>query len=151
MGYEIKDVEQASKSIYELSNKLADISNHIKVEVRKNPFLVCVVFFTHPCWGSREMCGFTLTEQPNCCGVLVSTRTFVDINHQKQGLAQAMMPLKEAIAKEFRYSSLVATVNISGNPAEVHILNKFGWQQGHTFINSRTGNTVAFFHKALNV
>ncbi len=94
-----------------------------------------------------DVAGFTLVEQVNCCGALVSTKTYVHRDWKGKGIAQFMQPIKLEIAKMFGYSSLAATVNMTGNPAEVHILEKCGWVKGFEFKNSRTGNQVGFFFK----
>ena len=100
---------------------------------------------------NKGVAGFTLVQQINCCGILVSTRTWVTEKWQGQGTAQTMMPLKEALAVEFGYGMLLATVNITGNPAEVHILEKFGWKLGDSFINPRTRNEVGIYTKDLKL
>lgn len=143
MGYEI-DSAKAAKVIKNIADAF-HVGDEVKVQVRKYPARISVEFFK----SDSPMAGFTLIEQPNCCGVLISTKTFVYTQWQKQGLAQAMMPLKEAIAREFGYSCLSATVNVTGNPAEVHILLKHGWTRGASFINKRTKNEVAFYTKVL--
>jgi len=141
MGYELKSPTEAAKAIKTLCGN--GISNDIRVRVRALPLLITVSFIEN----DKTFAEFTLVEQVNCCGAMVSTRTWVMQSHAGRGIAQAMMPLKEAIAKEFGYSTLAATVNMSGNPKEVHILNKQGWSKGHEFLNKRTGNTVGFFFK----
>lgn len=93
--------------------------------------------------------GFTLVEQINCCGILVSTKTFVHHEYRGKGIAQEMQGLKEKLAKEYGYTLLLATVNISGNPVQVHILEKFGWKLKDQFVNKRTGNTVGIYTKDL--
>ena len=91
-----------------------------------------------------------MVQQVNCCGILVSTQTFVRELYRGEHIAQDMMPLKEALAREFGYGMLLATVNVTGNPAEVHILEKFGWKTaGDTFVNERTGNTLGVYTKVL--
>ena len=117
-----------------------------RVQFDPNPFRIEFAFRSN----SFDMSGFTLIQQVNCCAILVSTQTFVRENFRSQGLAQDMMGIKEALAREFGYSMLMATVNISGNPAEVHILEKFGWKNnGDSFVNPRTKNTVGIFTKIL--
>lgn len=122
------------------------VSTDMQVRVRKYPFLVHVLWRTTD---GNVKAEFTLLEQPNCCGVLISTKTSVAKEYQGKNIAQNMMLLKEAIAKEFGYSCLSATVNATGNPAECHILEKFGWKGGHEFINKRTKNVVRFYQKTL--
>jgi GNAT superfamily N-acetyltransferase len=142
MGIAIDGTEVAR-----MTKLLKDTVKHdFSVQFDSNPFKITFTFR----YNNRTMAGFTLVEQVNCCAILVSTRTFVYEPYQGQGIAQEMMPIKEALAREFGYSMLLATVNVSGNPAEVHILEKFGWQlSGDTFVNPRTKNTIGVFTKVL--
>lgn len=102
--------------------------------------------------GTKEdyIARFTLKEMINCCGILVSTDTWVDPKYQGKGIAQKLMPIKEAIAKECGYTLFLSTVAISDNPKEVHILEKFGWHLDKSFVNKRTKNTVGIFTKEIN-
>lgn len=97
----------------------------------------------------KDVARFTLKQMINCCGILVSTDAYVDPLYRKQGIAQELMLLKEALAKEYGYPSMLATVNMTGNPAEVHILEKHGWRMVNDFKNSRTKNQVGVFVKNL--
>jgi GNAT superfamily N-acetyltransferase len=146
MGYEIPNPQTVASRIKALTSELGDFSGDVQVRVRRSPFLVQLTFREK----DQDMAGFTLLEMPNCCGALVSTRTYVTTPFQKQGIAQGMMPLKIAIAREYGYSALAATVNETGNPAEVHILTKLGWIRGWSFTNRRTRNTVAFWFKEVS-
>lgn len=118
--------------------------NSFTIHVDKYPFTIKLNFKLYD-----GNCGFTLTQQVNCCGILVSTQTFVSEGLRGRGIAQEMMYLKEALAKEFGYSLIMATVNMTGNPAEVHILEKFGWKLNSSFINSRTKNQVGIYTKEI--
>lgn len=134
----------AAKVIKQLATEMGGMD--VTVEVRNHPRLFIRLSFGID---NHRVCGFTLTEQVNCCGILVSTQTYVEPAYRGQKYAQQMMPLKSAIAKEFGYSLLLATVNMTGNPAEVHILEKDGWKQSHVFINQRTKNQVGVFTKGV--
>ena len=117
--------------------------DHFTLEINKRrPFTIKFIIYDE-----NEYAQFTLVEQVNCCGILVSTDTFVTKGLQGNGYAQEMMKLKEALAKEFGYSLLLATVDINNNPAEVHILEKFGWSRDKEFINQRTKHTLGIFSK----
>lgn len=146
MGFQITNPGVAAETIKKLSKQLISWSfDQFILDFKHSPFELSLEWREK----GKRVCGFTLVQQVNCCGILVSTRTFVTKDYEKQGIAQALMPLKEAIATEFGYSCLMATVNVSGNPAEVHILTKFGWKKGDEFVNRRTNNTVAVFTKSL--
>lgn len=149
MGLYIRDTAAAAATVRKLSNDLG--WDDVKVRVRRtNPLIEVEFLETSNQYGLVKVAGFTLVEQINCCGIMVSTRTYVHKDHQGKHFAQDMMPLKEAIAREFGYSALVATVNMTGNPAEVHILEKCGWTKQYEFKNKRTGNQVGFFFKSLS-
>lgn len=144
MGLYIRDQNAAVAAIRAIT---VNLTSDVRIELHSNPFSVQIDFLdsqTH-----RRMAGFTLVQQTNCCGILVSTQTYVEKEYRGQHMAQDMMPLKAAIARHFGYSMMMATVNISGNPAEAHILEKDGWRQVQEFVNSRTTNRVGVFTKAL--
>ena len=145
MNYETEgtEIERATGLVNEFLSKT--FQGGFLVKVDRYPFKLRVAIKIN----QNYIAGFTLVEQTNCCGILVSTQTFVIPEYALQGIAQQMMPLKEALAREFGYTMLLATVNVSGNPAEVHILEKFRWTRGTEFVNKRTGNTVAIFTKIL--
>lgn len=145
MGY-ICDPNDSAKIAGIIKKFWNDISiSNFSVEFNRSPF---TIKFTLKEEG-KDVAGFTLIEMVNCCGILVSTKTFVRESHRKRGIAQGMMYIKEELARTFGYSSMMATVNITGNPAEVHILEKMGWTNVNQFKNSRTKNTVGVFTKNL--
>lgn len=97
-----------------------------------------------------SVCSFTLTEQLNCCGILVSTNTHVRKDKQGQGLGTELQNVKMELAKAFGYSVLMATVNMTGNPGQVHLLEKCGWKLVDSFTNGRTKNKVGIYTKQLS-
>jgi GNAT superfamily N-acetyltransferase len=152
MGSKI-DVETATtivKSTYDslIKYKLgfeSQFIDGINLLVKINPLKIKIDFSS----GNENVSGFSLIEQPNCCAIMISTQTYVTARFQKLGIAQEMLEFKESIAKAFGYSMLLCTVNVSGNPAEVHILEKHGWIKGSEVKNKRTTNIVAVFTKVL--
>lgn len=91
---------------------------------------------------------FSLKELPGCCGVLVSYHTQVSHQFQGKGINSFLQEIKEQIARDNNYSCLMATVT-SENKAQIHILEKFGWEKVSEFKNCRTSNTVLTFVKNL--
>lgn len=143
MGIKIDGTEtvKAIKVLTEIMEK--NWISHFSIEVNKrSPFTIKFSIVEDEGYG---LAGFTLVEQKNCCGILVSTSTYVNKNLQGQGYAQEMMKLKIALAKEFGYSLLLATVDIKNSLAEVHILEKFGWTKDKEFVNSRTKHTLGIY------
>jgi GNAT superfamily N-acetyltransferase len=116
-----------------------------RIEFNRSPFAIKFWYLVN----DRTEARFTLIQQPNCCGILVSTDTYVNVNYRGKGIGQEMLLLKEALAKEFGYSLILATVNMSDNPAECHILEKNGWIVNTSFINARTNHKVGIFSKVL--
>lgn len=147
MGW-ICDTKQAALSLARTVQEFQKASSRLSgysVKFENYPFSVTFGVIVD----KKEIATFTLKEMINCCGILVSTRTSVAKDFRGKGIAQEMMLLKEALAKVYGYSCLMATVNMTGNPAEVHILEKFGWKMVHNFKNSRTTNNVGIFVKNL--
>lgn len=143
MAFEISNVAKAAASIKSLCDQF--YYQDVTIRVCRFPPLIDVRFND----GDRgSIAHFTLSQQSGCCGALVSHNTYVYEPHRGQGVGQAILDLKEAIAKEFGYSTLVATVDLK-NKAEVHILQKHGWSKGWEFKNDRTGNLIGFFFKTL--
>lgn len=141
----ICDEETSKKIVKDILSLKYNISPDFGFEIVKNPFRVTFWVLDN----ERRIAGFTLVQQINCCGLLISTKTWVEKEFQGRGIAQEMMILKEELAKGFGFSSIMATVNITGNPAESHILEKFNWTCVNKFKNSRTGNTVGIYIKNL--
>lgn len=147
MGW-ICGTKEAADSLAIAVKGLGDSSsiNNFNVEFTRSPFSVKMDFRDSM---GKSMATFTLKEMINCCGILVSTKTLVYKDFEGQGIAQEMMLLKESLAKVYGYSCMMATVNMTGNPAEVHILEKSGWTCVSSFVNSRTKNKVGIFVKNL--
>lgn len=147
MGW-ICDTKEAAdtlaKAVKEFGN--GPLSN-FSVKFERSPFSVKLDLRDY---NGEDVATFTLKEMINCCGILVSTKTQVYKDFQGKGIAQELMLLKESLAKVYGYSCMMATVNMTGNPTEVHILEKFGWKCVSSFKNSRTKNKVGIFTKVLN-
>lgn len=139
----IANVDDKAKIAAKIKEFKSTFYSDFSITYDSSPLKISITFRE----GGKDFAGFTLVEQINCCGMMVSTKTFVNEKFRGQGIAQEMMPIKESIAKEFGYSALIATVNITGNPAEAHILEKHGWKKIHEFKNSRTTNIVGIFVK----
>jgi GNAT superfamily N-acetyltransferase len=146
MGW-ICDTKEAAKKLAQAVKTFGNGGmDNFAVEFKRNPFSVKMDFKDSV---GKSMATFTLKEMINCCGILVSTRTEVSNDYRGKGLAQELMLLKEELARQYGYSCMMATVNMTGNPAEVHILEKFGWKCVNDFNNSRTKNKVGVFVKNL--
>lgn len=148
MGFELPDGRAAAKVIKELAYAtMSSWSEDVTVRLRRHPTLISISFRAQ---NGDDVAKFTLAQQANCNGSLASIDTHVYEAYRGRGIAQELQILKECIAKEFGYSSLVATVNLS-NEAEVHILEKTGWTKGWEFTNTRynISNKVAYYFKEI--
>lgn len=92
---------------------------------------------------------FSLTQMPGCCGILISHNVYVGKSFEGKGVNSFLQGIREKIAKENGYTSLMCTTT-SENKAEVHILEKYGWSCVDKFVNKRTGNTVLTYTKKVN-
>lgn len=143
MGY-IADKDTVINFVKSVKQQNLVINEYgIRITFYGNPFNLTYELLGHDKYNA--LARFTLKEQINCCGILVSTDTFIAEQMRGRGIAHEFMNLKIAIAKEFGYSLLMATVDIGNNPAEVHILEKFGWKKVDEFINKRTRHTLGIF------
>lgn len=89
---------------------------------------------------------YTLTTLPGCCGVVVSTNAFVNVNAQGKGLGDYFHKERLELMEELGYSCGLCTVT-SENWKEIQILKKNDWKKVHDFLNKRTGNTVEIWVK----
>ena len=96
----------------------------------------------------RTICGFSLKELSGCCGILVSYHMTVSSNYRGKGIAKFLQEVKERIAKENGYSTLLCTTRAS-NETENHILEKNGWKQISLFRNKRTNHDLFIWTKEL--
>jgi GNAT superfamily N-acetyltransferase len=89
---------------------------------------------------------FFLGEFPGCCGICISTGTIVHSEYRGKGIAQKLIELKKFMARELNFTIMIATVAISYNEIEKHILEKTGWKKlDMDFVNRKTTNTVATY------
>lgn len=84
---------------------------------------------------------FQLVPMINCCGILVSTSSFVEKQFRGLGLGTILNSLRVDIARELGYSVLMCT-DIESNSAQRKILKSNGWTDIYKFVNKRTSNTV---------
>lgn len=97
----------------------------------------------------RELGHFTLAPLPGCCGVVVSTESYLDPSWRgKTVISEHFHKIKEATARKLGYSMMLATVQLRNIP-EVVGGSKAGWKLDHFFRNKRTENDLAFMFKEL--
>lgn len=84
-------------------------------------------------WGLIQMIG--------CCGICVSTRSFVSYKYRNKGLGSILNEIRIIYAKCLGYGILMCT-DIEQNTAQRKILAKNGWKDIFSFVNPRSSNTV---------
>src|SRR5574341_295163 len=84
---------------------------------------------------------FELIPMINCCGILVSTKAYVDNEYRDRGLGTLLNQVRIDIARYLGYGILLCTNDISNEPQQ-KILTKNGWKQIFKFVNPRTKNTI---------
>lgn len=89
---------------------------------------------------------FKLVSMPGCCGVLISTDSWVHESWRGRGIGKLMQTMKEWFARELKIGCLLATV-VKGNQPEENLLRKTGWRPVSEFVNPKTGNTINVWKK----
>ena len=90
--------------------------------------------------------GFTFQTLPGCCGVVVSTSSW--LKDKPWNLGQHFHKLKEKVARELGYAAMLSTTHCR-NVQEVVGGAKAGWKWEHPFKNPRSGNEIFFGIKVL--
>lgn len=84
---------------------------------------------------------WTLTPMPGCCGILISTNSYVNYPYRKLGLGTILNKYRIQQATEKGYGLLFCTDKDTNIPQK-NILAKNGWELINNFTNPRTGNLV---------
>jgi hypothetical protein len=139
---EINNKKLVAKAI---NNFRLHIPSDLNIDIRRMPTSIKIQFLS--IYDKSMIAGFKLEELPSCCAALVSTQSFVNAKFRNEKVAQNMMKLKIAIAKELDYGMMMCTVVNKSTimkeyDIEKHILEKFGWKMKSRFMNYRNGNII---------
>ena len=96
--------------------------------------------------GENECGHFVLAPMPGCCGVVVSTDSYINPKWRGGALSKPMHNIKEKAAKALGYTTMIATVQARNYPEVVGASNS-GWRFLHTFRNKRTSNDIGIMVK----
>jgi hypothetical protein len=91
---------------------------------------------------------FCLEPMPGCCGIVVSTHTFVEESYRGGIIADWLHELKAKTAKSFGYTTMLMTTQLRNIPQVVGA-SKARWKFFHFFRNDRTGNDIGIAVKDL--
>lgn len=94
----------------------------------------------------EELASFTLSNTPGCCGILISTRTFIWYDYRRKGISYLLQDMKSYLVKKLNVGMLMATV-VSSNTYEKICLVRTGWHKINSFDNPITGNSVEMWVK----
>jgi RimJ/RimL family protein N-acetyltransferase len=89
----------------------------------------------------QEITMFKLIPMTGCCGIVVSTGSYINYNFRNKGLGKLFNKLRIVLAREMGYGQIYCTVT-EENLHQIKILEKNGWIKNNSFKNPRTLNTV---------
>lgn len=92
--------------------------------------------------------GFCFTTLPGCCGVVVSSGTWLTEHTKHSGLSNPFRELKEEIAKKCGYSMMIATTDMSKIPSVGNMI-KSKYNIFKVFTNKRTNNLLGIGYKLI--
>ena len=84
---------------------------------------------------------FKLIQMPGCCGICISTGTYVNPKFRGKGVNIILNNFRIDIAKHLGYGLLMCT-DLKSNTPQMKTLDKNGWKHIHEFKNPRTGNIL---------
>ena len=84
---------------------------------------------------------FKLIQMPGCCGICISTGTYVNPEFRGKGVNIILNNFRIDIATYLGYGLLMCT-DLKSNISQMKTLDKNGWKHIHEFKNPRTGNIL---------
>ena len=84
---------------------------------------------------------FRLLQMVGCCGICISTGTYVHPDFRGKGVNIILNNFRIDIAKHLGYGLLMCT-DLKSNTPQMKTLDKNGWKHIHEFKNPRTGNIL---------
>ena len=84
---------------------------------------------------------FELAQMLGCCGICISTGTYVHPDFRGKGVNSLLNNFRIDIATYLGYGLLMCT-DLKSNTPQMKTLDKNGWKHIHEFENPRTGNIL---------
>ena len=91
---------------------------------------------------------FELAQMLGCCGICISTGTYVHPDFRGKGVNSLLNNFRIDIAKHLGYGLLMCT-DLKLNTPQMKTLDKNDWKHIHEFKNPRTGNILNITIKEL--
>ena len=120
-----------------LDNKWIDLKEHHLVYIKYNNRGIDFKVLNK----DKIISQFKLIQMPGCCGICISTGTYVNPEFRGKGVNIILNNFRIAIAKDLGYGLLMCT-DLKSNTPQMKTLDKNGWKHIHEFKNPRTGNIL---------
>lgn len=89
----------------------------------------------------KQISFFRLIDMPGCCGIIISTSSFIHLEYRNKGLGLLLNQMRIELSQYLGYGLLICT-DIEDNKHQQKILTKNKWSKIDSFINPRTKNKV---------
>ena len=120
-----------------LDNKWIDLKEHHLVYIKDNNRGIEFKVLNK----DKIISQFKLIQMPGCCGICISTGTYVNPEFRGKGVNIILNNFRIDIAKHLGYGLLMCT-DLKSNTPQMKTLDKNGWKHIHEFKNPRTGNIL---------
>ena len=127
-----------------LDNKWIDLKEHHLVYIKDNNRGIEFKVLNK----DKIISQFKLIQIPGCCGICISTGTYVNPDFRGKGVNIILNNFRIDIATYLGYGLLMCT-DLKSNIPQMKTLDKNGWKHIHEFKNPRTGNILNITIKEL--
>ena len=120
-----------------LDNKWIDLKEHHLVYIKDNNRGIEFKVLNK----DKIISQFKLIQMPGCCGICISTGTYINPEFRGKGVNIILNNFRIDIATYLGYGLLMCT-DLKSNIPQMKTLDKNGWKHVHEFNNPRTGNIL---------
>jgi len=120
-----------------LDKKYVDLKEHHLIYIKDNPNGIEFKVINK----DKIVSQFKLIQMSGCCGICISTETYVNPDFRGKGVNVLLNNFRIDIAKHLGYGLLLCT-DLKSNTPQMKTLDKNGWKHIHEFKNPRTGNIL---------
>ena len=120
-----------------LDNKWIELKEHHLMYIKDSPKGIDFRVFNK----DKTISEFKLLQMPGCCGICISTGSYVNPEFRGKGVNIILNNFRIDIAKHLGYGLLMCT-DLKSNTPQMKTLDKNGWKHIHEFKNPRTGNIL---------
>ena len=127
-----------------LNNKYVDLKEHHLTYIKDNNRGIEFKVLNK----DKIISQFKLIQMSGCCGICISTGTYVNPDFRGKGVNIILNNFRIDIAKHLGYGLLMCT-DLKSNTPQMKTLDKNGWKHIHEFKNPRTKNILNITIKEL--